>query len=229
MVFRGGSAIFDRGLRNEKVAAPLSRAGDSPAEEEGYVEDAEVSPDGGYAVVLSTRYRRPISPPDAVATRGRTELTWIDPAHPRGLWSVQLEEGRWVKSVVPLALRHGVAVASVADADGPADLRLYGPEGAEVLRLKGEEGSVIAMKAASHGAFLAVDLAYTDRQDFPNRGIAVLDLLQGTRWNYSWSYGGDDEPIAWNLADSGVLEITTPGGTQSYDRNGKPLRKTRRR
>ncbi len=228
VVFRGGAPVSDRGLGNEKRVVERASSANAASEyEDGFVEDAEVSLDGRFALVLSTRYRKPVDPGTGVETKGKTDLTWIDPAHPEGLWSVSLERERWVKKVLLLSPKHGVAISTLTDPNGPADLRLYGPEGREMLRLKGEEASVVDMTTTSQGAFLAVDLAYPDRPALPNRGVLVLDLLHGTRWTYTWSYGKDGEPLSWSLADTGILEVKTPGGTRCFDRNGKPLKAPR--
>jgi hypothetical protein len=153
------------------------------------------------------------------------ELTLIEPGHPEGLWSVTLEDGLWVKSVVPLPRAAGVAVSTHATMDGPADLRLYGPDGDLLYRMADRGASTIGLRATGNGAFLAADVAYSGKAEGPDRGILVLDLLQGTRWTYAWSYGKESEPLSWDLQETGILEIRTASSTVRYDRNGKPLRK----
>jgi hypothetical protein len=83
---------------------------------------------------------------------------------------------------------------------------------------------VTDLTATSNGAFLGVSLAYPERPGLPQMGILVLDLLRGTRWTYSWSYGEAGDPLSWTLEDSGVLEVKVPGKIVRYDRNGAPLR-----
>src|SRR5262245_52586255 len=129
VLFHGGVPVLDRGLVID-VQVATQPGGDASARiEDGYVEDAEVSPDGAFAIVLGTRYKKTLSAHDESETEGKTELTWIDPAHPRGLWSVPFDKGTWIKRVLLLSPRQGIAVSTVSDPDGPADLRLYGPEG----------------------------------------------------------------------------------------------------
>ena len=234
VVFRDGAPLLDRGLRDERVFVSPA-GGDTPNVEKGYVEDAEISADGRVAVIVSTSYRRPLTSPSAggqpreAPVKAETELTWIDPEHPRGLWSVTLEDGRWAKKAIPLSGKRGVAVSTCRDMDAPADLRYFGPDGAELFHMREEESSVVNMVATSYGAFLAADLVFPPRPGVPDRGILVLDLLKGTRWTYTWSYGKEGEPISWNLEETGILEIKTPGQVFRYDRNGKILGTSRRR
>ena len=229
VVFRNGVPVLDRGLALDVQVAPKPGGEDGAREEQGYIEDAEVSQDGRFAILLATHYRKTLSLRDSAETEGRTELTWIDPAHPKGLWSVLFDRGVWVKGVLLLSPKHGVAVSTMNGPQGPADLRLFGPDGIETMHLRGEEASVVGMRSTSHAAFLAVDLAYPDRNGLPSRGVLVLDLLHGKRWTYTWSYGDNHEPVSWSLTDTGILEVTTPDGLRLFDRNGKPLRASRRR
>ena len=223
VVFRDGVPLLDRGLRDERLSVSTA-----PSEERGYVEDAEVSADGRVAVIVSTSYRRTLTSGEA-KTEAETELTWIDPEHPKGLWSVALEEGRWVKKAVPLSEKRGVAVSTCRDLDGPADLRYFGPDGAELLRVNEDESSLVDMVATNHGAFFAADLVFPTRPGVPDRGILVLDLLRGTRWTYTWSYGGEGEPVSWNLEETGILQVNIPGAVLRFDRNGKTLGSSRSR
>lgn len=229
VLFRGGVAVLDRGLALDVEVVPKPGGSQGARVEQGYVEDAEVSPDGGFAILLATRYKKTLSLQADAETKGKTELTWIDPAHPKGLWSVAFEDGIWVKRVLLLSSKQGIAVSTIADPNGPADLRLYNAEGVETMRLRGEEASVVDMRPTTHAAFLAVDLAYPERSGVPDRGVLVLDLLHGRRWTYTWSYGDEHEPMSWNLADTGILEVTTPDGLRLFDRNGKPLRASRQK
>jgi len=229
VVFRGGVPVLDRGLVIDVQVVPRAGGTEGSREERGYIEDAEVSPDGRFAILLATRYTKTVSLRDVAETEGKTELTWIDVAHPKGLWSVPFEKGIWIKKVLLLSPKHGIAVSTIADPQGPADLRLFSPDGIEMLRLRGEEASVVDMRSTSHAAFLAVDLAYPDRDGLPGRGVLVIDLAHGRRWTYTWSYGDNREPVSWSLADTGILEVTTPDGLRLFDRNGKPLRASLRK
>jgi hypothetical protein len=233
VVIHDGALVLDRGLKNESWTVEMA-GGAGGSRVEGVVEDAAVSEDGSFAVVLTTTYRRPQKaktdkaqepPPPPV---GVSELVWIDPLHPDGKWTQVLEDGRFAKQILPLSPAQGVAVSTIRQIDGPADLRILGPDGKSRLRLDEAEGSVLALDAASHGGFLAADLAYPDRQQLPHRGVVVLDLVHGTRWAYQWRYGSDEEAVQWQLDDSGVLEVTTPVRVRRFDRAGKPLSTTKR-
>jgi len=232
VVMHDGAMVLDRGLKNDSWTVETGgRVGGSRVE--GVVEDAAVADDGSFAVVLTTTYRRP---PQSKADKtkelpppvGVSEMAWIDPLHPDGKWTQVLEQGRWAKQILPLSFTQGVAVSTIQALDGPADLRILGPDGKSRLRLDEAEGSVLSLDAASHGVFLAVDIAYPDRQQLPHRGVVVLDLVHGTRWAYQWRYGSDEEAVKWQLDDSGVLEVTTPVHVRRFDREGKPLSTTKR-
>lgn len=234
VVFRAGTPVLDRGMRRERRAVAPPRGGAGSWMEEGVLEEAQVSADGRLAVVISTRYRRAVETKRGEAdsdtpSASRTELTWIDAEHPSGRWTVALEEGRWVRKVIPLPMKRAIAVSTFLGPDDPADLRLYEPGGREVLRMSEDEASVADMTATSLGGFLAVDLKFPPRRGMPDRGLVVLDLLHGTRWTYAWSYGGEGEPVSWHLEDTGILEVKIPGASLRYDRNGKLLERVRDR
>ena len=228
VVFRDGVALLDRGLRVAKRVVGEEEPSAAPMEE-GIAEDAVLSPDGRYAVLATTRYRRTAPTPTGPGSapedaRGRTELVWIDPDHPAGLWSVVLEDGRWVKKIVPLSARRGVAVSTLADPEDPdGDFRIYGPEGIQEMRIPESEGITAEIVATGGGGFVAVGILLPGRPGLPDRALTVLDLTYGTRWSYTWSYGGDDEPVSWKLGDTGILEVTTPLLVRTFDRSGKPM------
>ena len=233
LVFRDGVPVLDRGLRNENWTIETA-GGRGPTQVEGVIEDAAVSEDGQFALLLTTTYRRPPRSKGAAATEerapvGSSELTWIDATHPQGAWTKPLEGGRWAKQLVPLSVKQGVALATILKLDGPADLRIFGPDGVERIHLNEADGSVLAIEAAADGGFVAADLAYPDRAELPHRGVIVLDLLHGTRWAYTWRYGDNDEPVSWKLDDAGVLEVTSPAFVKRFDRNGKAVGVARRR
>jgi len=231
VVIHGGRPVLDFGLRNERKLVP---AGEGPGEktfEEGIIDNAEVAPDGRSAAILSTQYRRPAedgaqSPDGSEPPRpvGTSVVSWVDAKRPEARFSVKVEAGRWVKELLPLAAGAGLALSTTRGLGAPADFELYGPDGREVFRTGEAEGSVTDVTATSNGAFLAVSLAYPERPGLPEMGILVLDLLRGTRWTYTWSYGEAGDPISWSLEDSGVLEVKVPGKIVRYDRNGAPLR-----
>lgn len=229
VVFSGGVPVLDRGLR---LAKRIAGGGDpaSPVEE-GIAEDAVVSPDGRFAVLATTRYRRAApSGQELGVPRGVTDVVWIDPAHPEGLWSVRLEDGRWIRRIVPLSARHGVALSTLVDPDSrEGDFRIFGPEGIEELRIPESEAVASDIVVTAEGAFVGIDLLFASRPGLPDRGVAVLDRAYGKRWTYTWSYGAEDEPKSWKLEDSGILEVTTPKNLRRFDRAGKPIGSTRRR
>ena len=172
----------------------------------------------------STALQRGDSPDTARKATGVTELVWIDADHPEGLWTVPLENGRWIRTIVPISERRGVAVATLADPDErDADMRIIGPDGIEKLRIRESDGSTSEIVATPHGNFLAVGLLYPERLGKPNQGIVILDLTYDTRWTYTWTYGDDAEPLSWKIDDTGVLQVTTPLAIRSFDRLGKPI------
>ncbi len=232
--FLGGAPILDRGLRSGSSSAAPTRPGEHVETAEDVVETAVTSPDDRFGVVLSTRVQRAAASPGQAGASSdspslSTEISWVDTANPEGLWSVSLEQGRFVRDLALLSAGRGVAVITLADPDSPADVRIYGPEGIELTRLDESDGSALSLSATSHGAFLAVDLAYPNVAELPSRGVTVFDLLHGTRWTYTWKYGASDEPMSWRLDDTGVLEVVFPGKSRAFDRNGKPLKKWKRR
>jgi hypothetical protein len=236
VVFHGGRPVLDLGLRDEQRLVPASGAQTEETLEEGIVEKAEIAPDGRSAAILSTRYRRAAGaetlPPDSQEPprpTGTTTLTFVDARHPDARFNVSVENGRWVKEVLPLSAAHGLAVSTTRGIDAPADLEIFGPDGHETFRAPETEASVKGLTATNNGAFLAADLAYPERPGLPQRGILVLDLLQGTRWTFTWSYGTDGEPTSWSLDESGVLEVRLPGRIVRYDRNGVPIDSRRAR
>lgn len=234
VVFRDGVPIIDRGLRiSTQIAAQKNP--DAAEVEEGLAEDAVVSSDARFAVLATTQFKRPAQqrgdrvdlPRPAV---GVTELRWIDAEHPEGKWTVKLEDGRWIRTIVPISGKRGVAIATLADPDErDADMRILGPDGVETLRIRESEGSTAEIVATPHGNFVAVGLLFPPRLNMPNQGITVLDLTYDTRWTYSWTYGDDAQPLSWKIDDTGVLVVTTPLAIRSYDRLGKPIRSVKRK
>ncbi len=230
VVFHGARPILDLGLRNERQIVGQGGKEGEALFEEGIVESSAISPDGRSAAILSTQYRRPAGGAAALPEGGEpkpvgtTAVSWVDAAQPDMRFSVKLESGRWVKEVLPLAGGGGLALSTTTGIGAPADFVLYAPGGGEVLRLRESEASANNFTATNSGAFLAVSLAYPDRPRLPQEGVLVLDILRGTHWTYTWSYGGEGEPLSWSLDESGVLEVRLPGATARYDRNGALLR-----
>lgn len=227
VVFHDGKCVLDRGLRDERKAgvAGTGRA----LEETGFVEEAVVAPDGLSALLRTLHYedRVELEPgggaPRQDRFRGRVSLTWIDPLSPGGRWSTSLPPGRFVKESLALPLQLGAAVITT-DAEGArGDFRLYGSDGTPRLAVPADEAESIGLTPTNSGAFVAVELAYPDRPGVPERAILVLDVLQGTRWYYTWSYGSDAEPLSWSIDDTGILVVRTPGGEKRFDRTGRPI------
>lgn len=219
VVFRGGRCALDRGLADAR-------------EQRGFVEDARVAPDGSSAVVVTTRLPADGSADGAAPAAGSPKVVWLDADHPDGRLAIEVPPGRWVRKALPLARGKGLALSTFQEATGPADFTLYGPDGSVLFRTDEAESSCLDIVATGNGAFLALDLAHRYRRGRPQRSVLVLDLLRGSRWTYAWSYGGDGEPTAWQLEETGVLRIETPEAIVEYDRNGRPaglVRKGRRR
>ncbi|MBZ5637326.1 MAG: hypothetical protein LAO51_01065 [Acidobacteriia bacterium] len=236
VVFHGDEPVLDIGLRNESRLVHSDPSSDDGPMEEGVAESAEIAPDDRSAAILSTRYRRAsadeIRPPgskEPPPPTGATTLTLVNARQPDARFSVSIEDGRWVKEVLPLAAENGLAVSTTTGLDAPADLRIFGADGKESFRVSEVEASVKDLSATNNGAFVAADLAYPARPGLPERGVLVLDLLQGTRWTYTWSYGADGEPVSWALEESGVLEVRLPGRILRFDRNGTPIGSARAR
>jgi hypothetical protein len=229
VVFHGGRPVLDLGLRNERTIVPAGAAQGGALLEEGTIDSAEISTDGRSAAILSTHYRRAAAQQDAADSgeppppMGDTTITFVDARHPAARFTVSIERDRWVKEVIAPAGGRGLAVSTTAGLNAPADLEIFGPDGRSVFRIPEEEASVKGVTATNNGAFLAADLAYPAHKGLPDRGVMVLDLLQGNRWTYKWSYGADDEPTSWSLDESGILELRFPGRVARYDKSGALL------
>ncbi len=235
VVFREGRPVLDLGLRNERRLVPVAGSSTEEVEEEGILENAELAPDGRSAAILSTRFRRPAATGDrsqeskTLPARGSTVLTFVDARWPDARFDLPMPEGSWVREVLPLAAGLGIAVSTTKGLGEPSDLEFYGPDARRVFRVPATEASVVGLTATLNGAFLAASLAFPDRPGLPNRGIRVFDLLRNAKWTYTWSYGGEDEPISWSLQESGALELRLPGRTLLLDRTGAPISSARSR
>lgn len=230
LVFHDGRAILDIGLRDERNLVDVQGSNPPAVDEEVQRENAEIAADGRSAVVLSTHFRRPVvsrslsdplpslAPPDGTST-----LYWIDAAHPESRWTLPIESGLWVAQVVPVAAGRGVVLSTTKGIDLPADLRVIGPDGRERFRIDRGEASVTNVFVTRNGAFVAASLSYPARSGGPDSGVRVVDLLQGTSWNYAWTIGGKSEPVSWTLEETGVLAVRTPGHETLYDRNGMAI------
>lgn len=229
VVFRDGRCVLDRGLREERRAGPRSDRKETLVET-GLVEQAYVAPDGRAALLVTVRYRDSVDlaetgpARDGEGLRGKTSLAWIDPAHPDGRWRFDLEPGRFVVKAIVLSRGQGAAL-STSDVDGgAADFRLVGTDGRVVFTIPVDRASTGDVVATEAGGFVAVDLAYRPGDGVPDRGVLVLDLLQGREWTYTWDYGSEREPLGWTLENTGILDVRLPGRTVRFDRNGRPLK-----
>lgn len=217
LVYRKGVCIVDRGLRSIRQPAP------SGGGEMGLAEIASVAPDAAGAAIVITRWEARV---DANVVDSR--IVWIDPLHPDGAWSVKLEPGRQVKEILALSASFGVAAATFTEGDPLVDLRMYGPDGRERSRSDARTGSVVDLAVSDDGGFLGADLALPPQEGGPDRGIVVSDLVRGTRWQFTWRYGSEDEPKSWYLATGGILELRTAGDLLRFDSVGTPIRGRRR-
>ncbi len=229
VVVHQGAPVLDLGMRDDVKMVEAARGGRT--EEEGITDEAEVSADTRSAVILTTHYRRPV-PSTAqereaqdlsTARAAATEITWIDAKHPEARFTTPVEEGRWVNEVIPLPAGRGLALSTTGGLDQPADLTLIGADGKATPIVRDVEASVTELIATLNGAYLAIALAYPERGGLPDRGIVVLDLATSSRWSYTWSYGQEGEPVSWNLEETGVLVVKTPGAVLRFDKSGKPI------
>ena len=215
VVRRDGACVLDRGLR-EVHDTDTTDAGELA--QSGIVDRATVSPDRRVAVIETIAYAsrpanaKPAAEGDVDGLLATSELTWVDPYHPGGKWVVRLEPSRWVKQVVPLSRRRGVAVATYREVQGESDFRLLGADGRETIRIPESEAWTLDIAASPDGEFVAVDQAFDGKPGRPDRAILVLDVLHSTRWSYTWKYGSDEEPKSWSIEDKGVLVVEKPGG-----------------
>ena len=203
----------------------MTRGGpNGPFDEERLIEEAKVSSDGRSAVVVSTHYRRlldpPVStsadPPDDVLPL-KTAVTWIDASTAGSFWTISIADNRWIKTALPISGGRGAAIATSADLNGPADLRLLGRDGVELYRMSESEGSVVSLSATPLGAFLTADLAFPDRGENVDRGA-------GARSNprFAMEYDGlrrrDGQPLSAH-DDNGVSRCGFPAHGR-FDRTG---------
>ena len=223
VVFRDGAVVFNHGLRDEdyRPRNPAGGTGDRPLFEGRSVTDAvELAPDGLTAVIMETR----IAPPSRGGSlEGDVGITWIDPGHPRGRWSLELPPGRFPSHIHVLDQQSGFALMTAAPNSDGADFTLYDIEGNVEYHLDDVAGKVLEFRITRAAAFIGLDIAYPERPGLPDRTLTILDRLQNAQWHYSWTYGGPAEPTDWTLMDDGVLEIRTPGRTVRYDRTGEPI------
>lgn len=227
LVMKDGVCVLDRGVRDDKRQDTDTRP--NVLEETGLVETAWIASDARGALVATLAYRDRVrlvegggSPADD-GFLGTTTLQWIDPSFPEGRFRIALEPGRIVREAIALPLGFGAAVSTQAYDTPTSDFRLYDLEGRAVARVPEEEASTDDVVATTTGGFVAVDLALVARPGVPDRAVRVYDLLQGTSWSYTWSYGSPEEPSSWKLDETGVLEVTLPGATRRFDRNGRPI------
>ncbi len=229
LILRDGHLLIDYGLKHALSSVP--RPGGGRWQEE-IVERVEVAGDESSAILQKFRFRGvadregETNPEDnpfrrlAEVDLLSTELTWIDADHPEGLWSVTLEADRWLKSLLILPARRGVALSTTKGNGGRADLRLYNGTGREILTLSEIEASVTSLDATLDGTYLLVDLAYPIRADLPDRGVRIFNMLAGSHWTYTWSYGEPNEPVSYEMLETGALHLRLPGEIHVYDAAG---------
>jgi hypothetical protein len=219
--------VLDRGVLSETHQDPSGKA--EVVQESGVVETAWVAADGRGALVATLRYRDRVRLGEGPAPAGdddfvgTTTLTWIEPSFPEGRFEVALEPGRIVRDAVALPLGFGVALSTQVYDAPVGDFRLYDLDGRVTMRVPEDEASTANIVAPNAGGFVAVDLALAARRGLPDRAVRVYDLMRGTSWDYAWSYGSPEEPVAWALDDAGVLELRFPGAARRYDRGGQPI------
>jgi len=230
VIFKNGQLVADRGLEHTVRSVP--RPGSPPWREE-ILEKAEIASDQQFAVIQRFRFRQ-IADTDKKASESvdparrfavvdllSTELTWVDANYPDGFWSTVLGEDRWLSTILLLPARRGIAVSTKAGPNGPADLRLFDQVGREVLTLDSTLASVTSLDSTLDGSFFLVDLAYPARGVAPDRGVRIFDMVRGTNWTYSWSYGGDGEPVSYEMLETGALRLKLPGEVHLYGPDGK--------
>jgi len=222
LIFRNGSVVLDRGLRDTRSerAEAGAAAGKTLFPDSEILETVEISPDDQSGVLVRTWIR---PPGKDGSLSGNVSVAWIDPDHPRGRWSLPLPPDRFVEQAHVLDQGRGIALMTATPEQSGIDFTLYDRHGDSVYHLDAAAGSVLDFRATRAGAFLGLEIAFPEDQNLPEMGILVLDRLQNGSWIYTWSYGDDREPVEWTLRDDGVLEIRTPGRSETYDRTGRPL------
>jgi hypothetical protein len=229
VVFHGGVCVRDIGLVPEDKRDQRATAGAGIVEETGTIDRAFVAEDGAAAVLAKTRYvsRVDVTPGETSTANdtvtGDTTLTLIDPLHPRGFWSVVLENARWVKDVLVLPGSAGVALTSFLPRNGPADFRILDAAGRESLRVAESAAETLRIAAPPAGGYVAAEVAFRDSDVLPERGVIVFDLARGTQWTYGWRYGSDAEPVSWELQNQGVLAVKLPSGVRRFGATGRRL------
>jgi hypothetical protein len=227
LVMKDFACVLDRGVLTETHQDPSGKT--DVIQETGVVENAWVASDGRGALVATLRYRdrvrlaegtAPLGDDDFVGT---TTLTWVEPSFPGGRFEVALEPGRVVRDAVALPLGFGAAVSTQVYDAPVADFRLYDLDGRVTMRVPEEEAATANIVATATGGFVAADLALATQRGLPDRAVRVYDVVRGTWWNYTWSYGSPEEPVSWTLDDAGVLELRFPGALRRYDRGGHPV------
>jgi hypothetical protein len=222
LVIREGKLLRDHGL--EDTWSHRSRTERSRAknlfEDAAIIESVEISPDRQSGVLVRLWI-------DAVGSdgllSGNSAITWIDPLHAQGKWTLALPPNRFVQQAHVLDQGRGVVILTATPESIGADLTLYDQEGGTLYHLDEEAGSVLDLRISRAGAFLGVEIAYPSHDGLPDRGIVILDRLQKGNWTYTWSYGDSSEPNGWTLRDDGNLEVRSPGRSTLYDRTGQEI------
>lgn len=210
VVFKDGVPVLDLGVRT----VPADQQGRAALEEQ-----TAVAEDGSAAVIVRTE------------RKNRTEqstVTWLPAGDPDTAWKNTFEPGRRVLLALPFPAARGVALVTAAP-DSPDELRVYGPTGAETFQLKGAAASVSELRVSRSGRFLCADLAFASRPGSPDRAVWVHDVVARTAWLHSWSYGADDEVIAWRLLEDGTLQADTATLTLEIGPGDRVIDRKRRR
>ena len=210
VVLHDGVPVLDRGLLRDDGAGEVER-----------IDDAVVAGDGSAAAILTS-----------IPDRGdvRTVVTWIPAAQPDSGWRMDIERDMVVRNLVVLPGARGVAIVSGAPEEA-ANLHLIGPDGETRLALDARQGVPLDLRTTPGGGVIAVDVAFPPAIGGSDRGILVVNLERGTSWSYGWSYGGETEPLSWELREDGTLDVTTAQGRSWFDTSGKkvPIRVRRPR
>lgn len=229
LAFRGGLCVRDLGLADSKKSTGDGGDGKTIMQESGTLERGFVAADGNAAAVIITRYvsRVDLTPGQTSTSgdtvTGDTTLTLVDPEHPDGRWRVTFENSRWVKDVLVLPGRSGVAVTTFLPRNGPTDIRVLDAAGREEIRVPESAAEALRVESSPEAGYLAAELAFRENEHQPERGVMVFDIARGTHWTYTWRYGSDDEPVSWTLQSHGVLSVKLASGTRRFDASGGKL------
>lgn len=236
VVFRGGVPTYDRGLADSmELSLRTTPGGRKTYVETGLVEDAWITEDETTAVIARSHFvlerevneSRAYNPDEDTLLEARVRLEWIDLDHPTGRWEIDLGAGRLIENVFVLEGGHGVAV--MTSTTDNADFRMFGRDRALLFEYDGLVPGATDIRATPTGGHLAVDLAFPQSAGLADRAVAVVDILRGENWLYTWNYGSEREPIRWVLNDDGTLTVVAVGRETVYGPAGRPVESRRHR